>query len=175
MTMNQSSSRAAVLMLSVVCSFAASQKKTELRDVLPSFRRMEVQIPMRDGVKLYTDIYIPKKSQEKLPFQFNRTPYGATNDKGRNGALNGSYREFVADGYIFVFQDIRGRYKSEGQFVMFRPPRDKRDPKAVDESTDTASGALQAQTDQSDVSTSRDIVRTVSSTAWSALHFDFQF
>src|SRR6266852_8973119 len=150
--MNLPPSRAAVLMLSVVCSFAASQKKTELHDVLPSFRRIEVQIPMRDGVKLYTDIYIPKKSREKLPFLFNRTPYGATNDKGRNGALNGSYREFVADGYIFVFQDIRGRYKSEGQFVMLRPPRDKRDPKAVDESTDTASGALQAQTDQSDVS-----------------------
>ena len=43
----------------------------------------------------------------------------------------------MPDGYIFVFQDIRGRYKSEGQFVMFRLPRDKSDPKAIDESTDT--------------------------------------
>src|SRR6266550_9322563 len=136
--MNLRSSRVAVLMLFVVCSLAASQKKTELRDVLPSFRRMEVQIPMRDGVKLYTDIYIPKKSRGKLPFLITRTPYGSTDDKGRNGLLPHSYKDFVDDGYIFVFQDIRGRYKSEGQFVMFRPPRDKSDPKAIDESTDTS-------------------------------------
>ena len=92
---------------------------------------------MRDGVKLYTDIYIPKKSRERLPFLFTRTPYGSTDDKGRNGLLPHSYKDFVDEGYIFVFQDIRGRYKSEGQFVMFRPPRDKSDSKAIDESTDT--------------------------------------
>src|SRR6202140_1043569 len=103
-----------------------------------TFKRMEVQIPMRDGVKLYTDIYIPKKARERLPFLFTRTPYGATDENGRNTLLNDSYKDFVAGGYIFVFQDIRGRYKSEGQFVMFRPPRDKSDPKAIDESTDTS-------------------------------------
>ena len=92
---------------------------------------------MRDGVKLYTDIYIPKKSRGQLPFLFTRTPYGSTDDKGRNGLLLHSYKDFVDEGYIFVFQDIRGRYKSEGQFVMFRPPRDKSDAKAIDESTDT--------------------------------------
>ncbi len=106
-------------------------------DLSRTFRRQEVQIPMRDGVKLYTDIYIPKKSRERLPFLFTRTPYGATNNKGLNTQLTGSYKDFVPDGYIFVFQDIRGRYKSEGQFVMFRVPRDKNDPKAIDESTDT--------------------------------------
>ena len=47
------------------------------------------------------------------------------------------YRELVPEGYIFVFQDIRGRYKSEGQFVMLRRPRDPSDPKAIDEGTDT--------------------------------------
>jgi putative CocE/NonD family hydrolase len=106
-------------------------------DLNRTFKRMEVQIPMRDGVKLYTDIYIPKKSRGQLPFLFTRTPYGSTDDKGRNGALPHSYKDFVDEGYIFVFQDIRGRYKSEGQFVMFRPPRDKSDAKAIDESTDT--------------------------------------
>jgi putative CocE/NonD family hydrolase len=106
-------------------------------DLSRTFHRQEVQIPMRDGVKLYTDIYIPKKARERLPFLFTRTPYGATNDKGRNTQLTGSYTDFVRDGYIFVFQDIRGRYKSEGQFVMFRVPRDQSDPKAIDESTDT--------------------------------------
>jgi len=106
-------------------------------DLNRTFKRMEVQIPMRDGVKLYTDIYIPKKSRGQLPFLITRTPYGSTDDKGRNGLLPHSYKDFVTDGYIFVFQDIRGRYKSEGQFVMFRPPRDKSDAKAIDEGTDT--------------------------------------
>jgi len=107
-------------------------------DLSHTFNRMEVKIPMRDGAKLYTDIYIPKKSHERLPFLITRTPYGATDENGRNTLLNDSYKDFVADGYIFVFQDIRGRYKSDGQFVMFRPPRDKSDAKAIDESTDTS-------------------------------------
>jgi putative CocE/NonD family hydrolase len=107
-------------------------------DLSHTFNRMEVKIPMRDGAKLYTDIYIPKKSRERLPFLITRTPYGATDENGRNTLLTGSYKDFVADGYIFVFQDIRGRYKSDGQFVMFRPPRDKSDAKAIDESTDTS-------------------------------------
>jgi len=107
-------------------------------DLNRTFNRMEAKIPMRDGAKLYTDIYIPKKSRERLPFLITRTPYGATDENGRNTFLNDSYKDFVADGYIFVFQDIRGRYKSDGQFVMFRPPRDKSDAKAIDESTDTS-------------------------------------
>jgi len=110
---------------------------TNATDPSRAFKRMEVQIAMRDGVKLYTDIYIPKKSRTPLPFLMTRTPYGATDEKGVNTLLPGSYKDFVEEGYIFVFQDIRGRYKSEGGFVMFRPPRDKNDPKAIDESTDT--------------------------------------
>src|SRR5213595_1334640 len=90
-----------------------------------AFDKIDVMIPMRDGTKLHTLIFHPKKSREPLPFLMVRTPYGA------------NYREFVPDPYIFVAQDIRGRYKSEGEFVMLRPPRDKRDPKAIDESTDT--------------------------------------
>jgi len=125
--------RSSILLLAPAAIWAA----TNAKDVYGSFKRMEVQIAMRDGVKLYTDIYIPKKSHEKLPFLITRTPYGSTDEKGKNNALNGTYRDFVEDGYIFVFQDIRGRYKSEGQFVMFRPPRDKSDAKAIDESTDT--------------------------------------
>jgi putative CocE/NonD family hydrolase len=110
---------------------------TNATDPSHAFKRMEVQIAMRDGVKLYTDIYVPKKARAPLPFLMTRTPYGATDEKGANPLLPGSYKDFVQEGYIFVFQDIRGRYKSEGQFVMFRPPRDKNDPKAIDESTDT--------------------------------------
>src|SRR5262249_43308130 len=101
---------------------------------LRPFDKQEAMIPVRDGVKLHTVIFIPKDAREPLPILIQRTPYGADLPVQ---ALNFSQRELVEDGYIFVFQDIRGRFKSEGQFIMFRPPRDRRDPKAVDESTDT--------------------------------------
>jgi len=102
---------------------------------LPAFDSSEVMIPMRDGVKLHTTIFAPKNASGKLPFILTRTPYGIA---GANRALKTSYAELADDGYIFVFQDIRGRYTSEGQFVMLRPLRkNKNDPKAIDEATDT--------------------------------------
>jgi putative CocE/NonD family hydrolase len=104
-------------------------------DTRVAFKRTEAMIPMRDGVKLFTVILTPETQAENLPIYMERTPYGVA---GWNGArLNGAKPEIVKDGYIFVFQDIRGREDSEGVFEMLRPLRDKRDPKSVDESTDT--------------------------------------
>ena len=101
------------------------------------FNKTDVMIPTRDGVKLHTEIYVPKDAKEPLPFFLTRTPYGLDDDpKGYSEHLN-LYREMVPDGYIFVFQDIRGRYGSEGKFVMNRDPRDQKDPKSIDEGTDT--------------------------------------
>src|SRR5882724_10790856 len=101
------------------------------------FEKLDVMIPMRDGVKLNTEIYIPKKMTVPLPILFTRTPYGLGHDAdGFSPALKTSYKELADDGYIFAFQDIRGRFKSEGQFVMQRPPRDKSDTKSIDEGTD---------------------------------------
>ncbi|MDD8027484.1 MAG: CocE/NonD family hydrolase [Acidobacteriota bacterium] len=96
----------------------------------------EAMIPMRDGVKLYTAIWAPGNASGPWPFLMDRTPYSAS---GRTSAsINQRYRELARDGYIFVFQDIRGRNKSEGEFVMIRPLRtDRSDPKATDETTDT--------------------------------------
>jgi uncharacterized protein len=95
-------------------------------------------IPMRDGVRLNTEIYVPKNSASPLPILLTRTPYGLGHDEdGFHSALSSSYKELADDGFIFVFQDIRGRHKSEGQFVMLRFPRDKNDPRAIDEGTDT--------------------------------------
>jgi putative CocE/NonD family hydrolase len=91
-------------------------------------------IPMRDGVRLNTDIYTPKASAGTLPMIMIRTPYGVQDWRG--GGFKVYLKELIDDGYIFVFQDIRGRFKSEGQFVMNRPPREKQDSKGVDESTD---------------------------------------
>ena len=104
---------------------------------VPEFDKTDVMIPMRDGTKLHTEIYAPKNSTERLPLLITRTPYGPGADpQGFRLALNGVYAELAQEGFIFVFQDIRGRYKSEGQFVMMRPPRLKSDAQAIDESTD---------------------------------------
>ena len=100
-----------------------------------SFARTEAMIPMRDGVKLHTVILTPQTQGEALPILMTRTPYGV--NEWTSDLLNLEFQEFVADGYTFVFQDIRGKFESEGQFVMVRPPRDKRDSKSIDESTDT--------------------------------------
>ena len=92
-------------------------------------------IPTRNGAKLYTRIFVPKDAKEPLPILLLRTPYGID---GRAERQFKTYlRELVDDGYIFVFQDIRGRYKSEGTFVMIRPPRNPDNPKAIDEASDT--------------------------------------
>ena len=102
-----------------------------------NFDKTDVMIPMRDGIRLHTEIYAPKSSGERFPFLITRTPYGPGLDpQGFRVALGGIYAELAQEGYIFVFQDIRGRYKSEGKFVMMRPPRPKSDSKAIDESTD---------------------------------------
>jgi putative CocE/NonD family hydrolase len=100
-----------------------------------TYTRTDEMIPMRDGVRLYTQIFTLNNSSEKLPFVLIRTPYGAGNlDSDR---LKASLPELTAEGFIFVQQDIRGRFKSEGKFVMLRQPRDPNDKNAIDESTDT--------------------------------------
>ncbi len=105
------------------------------KDARIAFKRTEAMIPMRDGTKLFTVIFTPENQNEPLPFLLNRTPYGVKD--WSSNRLNSSRPELVKDGYIFVFQDIRGREQSEGEFVMVRPPRNRRDAKALDESTDT--------------------------------------
>ena len=100
----------------------------------PEFTETRAMVPMRDGVRLNTVVFAPKRAGGPLPFLIMRTPYGAP--ESPRPLLSESYQELVDEGYIFVFQDIRGRYKSEGKFVMQRAPRDKRDPRAIDESTD---------------------------------------
>jgi len=116
-------------------SFRAAQQMPV--DYAQRFDKREVMIPMRDGVKLHTEIYSPKDTPEPLPILMNRTPYGISNpDKGVSNMIY-RYADMVPDGYIFVFQDIRGRYGSEGKFVMLRPIHDAADAKGIDESTDT--------------------------------------
>ena len=72
----------------------------------------EAMIPMRDGVKLHTVILRPRDAKGPLPILFSRTPYGAPTQAP--GSLPGSWAALAKDGYIFVTQDMRGRFKSEG-------------------------------------------------------------
>ncbi len=99
------------------------------------YSREDVMIPMRDGIKLHAVILRPTDTKEPLPFLMQRTPYGV--DGYDSDAVNSRYTELAQSGYIFVMEDIRGRYKSEGKFVMMRPLADHSDPKAIDESTDS--------------------------------------
>jgi uncharacterized protein len=114
--------------------FVALAPAQPLADFGQRYTATKAMVAMRDGVRLNTAVYVPKDVQGPLPFVFLRTPYGI---EGRPERFMQAYLEDLdKEGFIFVFQDIRGRHKSEGQFVMARNPRDKADPKAIDESTD---------------------------------------
>lgn len=113
-----------------VFGFSASIVRTQ--NVAPAFDRRTEMIAMRDGVRLNTEIFMPKNISGPVPIILERTPYAAP---GGTPWAQGKYKELAAEGYIFVFQDIRGRYKSEGTFVMQRAPRGP-DKKAIDEGTD---------------------------------------
>ncbi len=104
----------------------------------PLYTREEVMVPVRDGVKLHTVIYRPRGSAltgVPLPFLMQRTPYGVSSMTAR--AIESGKPELAASGYVFVFQDIRGRYGSEGRFVMNRPIVSHAAKTDVDETTDT--------------------------------------
>jgi len=110
-------------------------------DVRAHYDKTEVMIPMRDGVQLFTAIYTPKDKSQTYPILLHRTPYSI----GYTGAYGDTYvsidymapsHDFVKEGYIFVDQDIRGTFRSEGEFIVSRPITHTTDPKSVDASTD---------------------------------------
>ena len=103
--------------------------------VFHHYERREEMIPARDGVKLHVVILTPTDISGQLPILMQRTPYGV--DGSNEASFFRGRPELASAGYIYVGADIRGRFKSEGEFVMCRPLADHSDPKAVDESTDT--------------------------------------
>jgi len=126
-----------VVLLLFGSATGAQDPKPTRPDLSKIFAKQEVMIPMRDGVKLYTEIYTPKDAKAPLPIFIERSPYGiSAADRGYSPSLY-RYADLWLDGYIFVLQDIRGRYGSEGKFEMNRPVYSATNPKAVDESTDT--------------------------------------
>jgi hypothetical protein len=105
-----------------------------------NYTKHEFQVPMRDGVRLFTSVYVPKDRSQQYPILLMRTPYtvapyGIDNHRQQLGP--GRTDRFVREGFIFAYQDVRGRGRSEGTFVHVRPHIPvKRGPKDVDESSD---------------------------------------
>lgn len=131
-----------------ICLTSYTQPSTLQADstyLLTHYAKREVMIPMRDGVKLYTALYVPKDAgkEKTYPFLMTRTPYSSQPygpDKYTSDLMEGSYHKLVREGYIIVNQDVRGRWKSEGAYEHVRPQvneADKKKQKAVDESTDS--------------------------------------
>src|SRR5579863_8604752 len=103
------------------------------------YTKYEYRIPMRDGKRLFTSVYVPKDTSQTYPILMDRTPYSVSpygEDQYKKNL--GPSDEFEKAGYIFVYQDVRGRYMSEGEFVEMHPHIDmKKSPQDVDDSSDT--------------------------------------
>jgi len=113
--------------------------RNQLTYTLAHYTKYEYKIPMRDGVRLFASVYVPKESNQPYPIIMTRTPYnvapyGIDNYRPQLGPSEAAEKE----GFIFVYEDVRGRYMSEGAFVDVRPHKIHYDgPKDTDESTDT--------------------------------------
>jgi putative CocE/NonD family hydrolase len=106
-------------------------------DVKEHYTKYEYRIAMRDGVRLFTSVYVPKDDSKSYPILINRTPYSvAPYGVDQYRTQLGPSPEFDKAGYIFVNQDVRGRYMSEGTFVEMRPHIDKKTKSDVDDSSD---------------------------------------
>ncbi len=131
------------ILTSAMPAFAQTQQQA-WTDYTPLYTKREVMIPMRDGVSLHTTIYAPRDTVTLHPILMTRTPYGS-NPYGPDrfwGAFRNSYipsfRTYLRAGYIFVTQDVRGRWMSEGEYVNVRPYIEhKRSNRDVDETSDT--------------------------------------
>jgi putative CocE/NonD family hydrolase len=107
-------------------------------EVKARYTKYEYRIPMRDGKRLFTAVYVPKDQSKTYPFLMTRTPYSVRPYGADQYPENlGPSALFGKAGYIFVYQDVRGRWMSEGEFDNMRPHKPAKGPKDVDESTDT--------------------------------------
>ncbi len=117
----------------------ASHAQVKTTFVKENYTKIDTLITMRDGIKLYTVIYVPKDNAEKYPFLMERTPYSA-GPYGKDNYPNriGPDTNLLKEKYIFVYQDVRGRYMSEGVNLEVTPYiANKKNKKDVDESSDT--------------------------------------
>lgn len=140
--------RTCVYLVMGVCSFVGAvaaraqdaPKEPPKEDYVKAhYTKYEYRIPMRDGKKLFTSVYVPKDASQPHPILMDRTPYSVSPyGEDQYKKTLGPSDEFEKAGYIFVYQDVRGRYLSEGEFLEMHPHLAvKKSPQDVDESTDT--------------------------------------
>jgi putative CocE/NonD family hydrolase len=131
----------ALVAASTLVAAPAARAEEKGKDAVRArYTKYEYRIPMRDGVKLFTSVYVPKDAgaSKRYPVLLTRTPYGVApygSDAYRDGV--GPSEAAAKEGFIFVYQDVRGRFLSEGHFVDVRPHHPAKGPKDVDESSDT--------------------------------------
>jgi putative CocE/NonD family hydrolase len=134
---------AVVFVFSCVAAFAQQQPGATEEFVPAHYTKYEFRIPMRDGKRLFTAVYVPKTGafadKGPYPFLMDRTPYSvAPYGEDQYPKRLGPSDEFEKAGYIFVYQDVRGRWMSEGEFIEMRPHIDnKKGPQDVDDASDT--------------------------------------
>jgi uncharacterized protein len=128
-----------VLFVSVSVAGAAEQAAdTNAVWLAEHYTKYEHRIPMRDGVRLLTRVYVPKDDSQRWPIILTRTPYALKPYGSENyNDPSGSFRTLAKDKFILVTQDVRGRYGSEGEYMHVRPFNPNKGPKDIDENSDT--------------------------------------
>ena len=131
--------RISLSLLVFLSAFASFAQDPDVAYMKQHYDVFEYRIPMRDGARLFTLVYVPKDRSNKYPILLNRTCYNASEYRGfQTGGHPSKY--LVQDGYILAFQDVRGRYMSDGQFNNMTPNipgNDVKNKQAIDESSDT--------------------------------------
>ncbi len=120
-------------------SFASYSQNADSTWIVNNYIKMEKSIAMRDGIKLFTSIYIPKDKTDRHPILISRTPYSCApyGENNFRDFWNSYENEYFKEGYIMVIQDVRGRWMSEGKFVDVRPFNANKKGNETDEASDT--------------------------------------
>lgn len=121
----------------IACADDGESTNSRVAWLAEHYSKFEYRIPMRDGVRLFTRVYVPKDDSQAWPILLTRTPY-ALKPYGADNYTDpaGSFESLARDNFILVTQDVRGRYGSEGRFVDMRPYQTNKGPKDTDESSD---------------------------------------
>ncbi len=127
-----------VFLLFFVCSIAVGVLAQEKYDTRAHYEKAEYMVAMRDGVKLYTQVYTPKDKTQKYPIILFRTPYSVRYYGAKHFRREFFNELYTREGFIFVYQDVRGKFRSEGEFIVMKPHKTvKKGSEDVDESSDT--------------------------------------
>lgn len=131
--------RRTVLLFLIFGSIAIICSAQEDFDAREHYTKAEFRIPMRDGVNLFTQVYTPRDKSQQYPFMLFRTPYGIHFYGPKMDRLTlGPNKLYAKEGFIFIYQDVRGKYKSEGEFIVMKSHKIKKNSSQdTDESSDT--------------------------------------